>query len=125
MYAPNIHIEEVIDFPGEEFLAFANEYGLDSKLFCIFAGSEGIYDPQKALEAFNACNAGTAKNLASWAKNFAKTSGLLRDIPENVRPYFDYAAWARDAKQNGDIWVIDLDDDEIAVFFSLPTNLHP
>ena len=122
MQAPNMDVEESIDFPGEAFLAFANEHGLDARLFCIFAGCEGIYDPKKALEAFNACNAGTAKNLASWAKNFAGISGLLRDIPDSIRHYFDYAAWAQDAVQKGDIWIIDLYN-EIAVFFALPTSL--
>lgn len=112
----------IMDFPGEEFFAFAKEHGLDSKLFCIFAGCEGIYEPQKALEAFDSYNAGAGKDLTSWAKKFAEASGLLHKLPETVRPYFDYAAWARDAVQNGDIWVIELYDDEIAVFASRPTS---
>ena len=126
MQAINMPVEDPMDFdfPGETFLAFANEQGLDSRLFCVFAGCEGIYDPQKALAAFSACNAGTAENLASWAKKFFETSGLLRQIPDDVRPYFDYAAWARDAEQKGDIWVIELYDDEIAVFFSLTSSLR-
>ena len=125
MQSINMRTEEPPNFPGEEFIAFANAHGLDSKLFCIFAGSEGIYDPQNALEAFNACYAGTAENLASWAKNFTKTSWGGRKLPERVRPYFDYATWARDAARNGDIWVVELYDDEIAVFFSRQTRLKP
>ena len=122
MQAANAYIidsqEEIIDFPGEKFLAFAHEHGVDPKLFYIFAGYEGIYDPQKALEVFNACKLGTAESLTSWAKNCAEQSGMLEELPENVRPYFDYAAWARDAEQNGDIWIIELYEDEIAVFQS-------
>jgi len=58
-----------------------------------------------------------AENLESWARNFAEESGLLEEIPENVRPYFNYASWARDARQNGHIWAIDLFEDAIAVFY--------
>ena len=39
-------------FLGDEFLAIPKEHGLDPKLSCICAGSEGKYAPQKALEAF-------------------------------------------------------------------------
>jgi len=58
-----------------------------------------------------------AENLESWARSFAEKSGLLEKIPDNVRPYFNYAAWARDALQNGDILALDLFEDAIAVFY--------
>jgi antirestriction protein len=108
---------ETIAIPGKEFFTYAYEQGIDSRLFSIFAGCEAISSPQKALAAFNARHAGTAKNLADWAKTFARRSEMLNVIPEHLRDYFDYAAWARDAEANGDILVIELYDDEVTVFW--------
>ena len=120
MHNANMQLEEVADFPGEAFFAFADKHGVDSKLFCVFAGYEGIHDPQEALEAFIACNAGTAKNLACWARDFVEKTGMIDDLSERLRPYFNYAAWAQDAEERGDIWIIELYDDEITVFWSRP-----
>jgi antirestriction protein len=110
--------DEIPAFPGKEFFAYACEQGIDSRLFYIFAGCEGILNPRQALDAFTARNAGTAKSLVDWAKKFARQSDMLKAIPEHLRPYFDYASWAKDAEASGEILVIELYDDEITVFWS-------
>ena len=66
---------------------------------------------------FNGCCFNISKNLESWARDFAERSRLLDEVPKRARPYFDYASWARDALYNGDIWIIELSRDEIAVFY--------
>ena len=97
------HSAGSLDFPDETFR--------------MFAWNRSIYYPREFMEAFSNCAVNIADNLESWAKKFGVHSGLLHEIPDNVRPYFNYAAWARDALQKGDIWVLDLFDDAIAVFY--------
>jgi antirestriction protein len=70
----------------------------------------------KCMAAFSNCNVNISENLESWAKNFGAQSGLLHEIPESLRPYFNYAGWARDAQEHGDIWALDLCEGGIAVF---------
>ena len=63
------------------------------------------------------CSVDIADDLEHWAKDFAEQAGLLHKIPEKVRPYFNYAAWAHDARQSGKILVLELFKDTIAVFY--------
>jgi len=87
-------------FHGEKFHAFADKHGIDAKLFSKFAERAGIYDPQKALEAFS--------------ERFA---GMLIS-----------SRWLRGEVQQGDMWAIELQDDKVAVFiteeFSLKLRLE-
>src|SRR5262245_28452984 len=46
-----------------------------------------------------------------WAHEYLDSSGLLESIPENLRYYFDYEAYARDARLNGDITFVRHDGD--------------
>ena len=87
------------------------------KKFQMFSWNRCVYDPRDSLEAFSNCNMNIAENLESWARKFGKQTGLLNEIPESVLPYFNYAGWAQDALQNGDIWVLDLFEGAIAVFY--------
>jgi antirestriction protein len=58
--------------------------------------------------------AGKFDSESDWAENFLAKIGMLEQIPENLRGYFDYAAYARDARlgggvvfvrRQGDVWV--------------------
>lgn len=42
---------------------------------------------------------------------------MLSDVPESIRHYFDYKAFARDARLNGDVYGLYLDDGRLAVFY--------
>jgi len=83
-------------FYGEKFLAFANKHGIDPKLFSMFAEREGICDPQKAFEAFSDCFAG---RLVS-------------------------SRWLRDNIQQGGMWTIELNDNQIAVFITQSLSIE-
>ena len=48
---------------------------------------------------------GNAKN---YAENYLEESGLLSEIPENLRYYFDVEAFARDMMLSGDISEVDI-----------------
>lgn len=51
---------------------------------------------------------GTAKE---WAEQYIDDSGMLENVPENVRWYFDYDAFARDLVLNGDLYEFTYDGD--------------
>lgn len=51
-------------------------------------------------DAFRESYAGTFDS----AEDYADSVGLLDSMPEDLRCYFDYEAYARDMEYNGDIW---------------------
>lgn len=97
--------------------ALATEHCLDAEALQAFLNYEGMGDLEEAIEAFQDCYAGTFASLAEWAENFADDTGMLDQVPDHLRFYFDFSAWARDAELNGDVWTVDLEDGDIAVFW--------
>lgn len=61
---------------------------------------ESDADMERAREAFIGAGYDTE---ADWAAEYLEESGTLESIPENLRNYFDYAAYARDARLGGDV----------------------
>lgn len=63
----------------------------------------------QARDAF----AGRADSPEDWAAEWLEETGEIAEIPERLRGYFDYAAYARDcsfngmtfARHEGDVWV--------------------
>lgn len=55
--------------------------------------------------------AGRFDDEKDWAANFLDDTGALEAIPENLRYYFDYEAYARDADLNGDVAFVRRDGD--------------
>lgn len=66
-------------------------------------------DIEEARDAF----AGTFDSAEDWAEQFIDECGMLDSMPENLRGYFDYKAYARDAgfegmsfvRHDGNVWV--------------------
>lgn len=52
---------------------------------------------KEALDAYG----GTFDSPEHWAEDFLNDTGTLSEIPENLRQYFDFKAYARDAEQGG------------------------
>ena len=48
------------------------------------------------FDKINEAYAGTARNDVEFAEKLAEMIGLLDEIPDNLRMYFDMAAFARD-----------------------------
>lgn len=46
---------------------------------------------------------GTYDNEIDWAYEYIDDTGMLDSMPENLRNYFDYAAFLRDCSMGGDI----------------------
>jgi antirestriction protein len=61
--------------------------------------------------------AGTFSNESDWAASILDDTGALQEIPENLRYYFDYDAYARDARMNGDV-VFAHHDGDVWVFWN-------
>ena len=66
---------------------------------------------EQAREAF----AGKFDSPEDWAANFLEDTGMLNEIPENLRYYFDYEAYARDAAL-GDISFCNVDGETWAFY---------
>jgi len=66
-------------------------------------------DIEEARDAFE----GTHGSPEAWAEDYIDSCGMLAEMPENLRYYFDYAAYARNAghegmtfaEHNGEVWV--------------------
>ncbi len=66
------------------------------------AYQDGI-DSDGTIEAARDAFMGTADTEESWAESFLDDTGQLSELPEWARNYFDYAAYARDARMGGDV----------------------
>ena len=101
----------------EDAMQTARSFAFPDEKFHICPWNREICDSQESSEDFGSYHVDITEDLESWAKNFGVQSGLLHEIPESVRPHFNYAGWARDALQNGGIRFFDLFEDAIAVFY--------
>jgi antirestriction protein len=61
---------------------------------------------------------GAFDSLTAWAEQLMDDTGQLNALPENLRNYFDYEAFARDAELGGDIVAIETSDGLTHVFWS-------
>ena len=46
---------------------------------------------------------GTFSSKEEWAEQYADDTGMLESMPDNLRFYFDFEAFARDCEMGGDI----------------------
>jgi len=83
----------------------AESESVDWDLFCQFCEHKGHEIEADAVEKFNEAFAGTADSLVDWCHGFLDDTGQLEAIPENLRFYFDYEAFARDM-EIGDVFTI-------------------
>lgn len=58
------------------------------------------------VDAFFEQYAGTFESEAEWAEQLVADTGLLENVPDTVARYFDFDAYARDARLSGDIWTV-------------------
>lgn len=69
------------------------------------------------VEGFQEAYQGAFDSLEDWAEEFAEDTGLLSEVPESLRWYFDYRSYGRDCESNGDIWC-DRGDDGLHVYWN-------
>jgi antirestriction protein len=95
--------ESHIDEEVWEWLALDDD---DKELLAVYRAeidSDGTLE--QAREAFQ----GKYKDEEDWAYEFMDSTGGLEGMPENLRNYFDYAAYARDARLGGGINFVEHD----------------
>lgn len=76
----------------------------------------GLDDPEEAIKYHEENYQGCFGSLEEWSENFLADSGMLDEIPENLRPYFDFEKYANDARIGGDIFEIEMGGD-VHVYF--------
>ena len=97
--------------------AIAIDNNIDPDLLNAYADNEGIEDADDALERFQDDYQGTFDNLEDWATELLDSTGELECIPERLRYYFDYEAYARDCELGGDIYTLRTNEG-LAVFWN-------
>jgi antirestriction protein len=63
-----------------------------------------FHDLNEALDAVRENYCGAYDSVTDYAEAFADDTGMLSEMPENLRCYFDFEAFGRDMELNGDIW---------------------
>jgi antirestriction protein len=64
-------------------------------------------DADDAVERARDAYAGQFNTWEDWATEYLESTGALESIPENLRNYFDFAAYGRDAECGGDLFKTD------------------
>ncbi|HBQ0175340.1 TPA: antirestriction protein ArdA, partial [Klebsiella pneumoniae] len=59
------------------------------------------YTGECDYDAFDEAYCGEAESEADFAYGFVEDHGLLNEVPESLRVYFDYEAYARDLFSSG------------------------
>jgi antirestriction protein len=85
-----------------EFIEALEERGLPSELMLDLMNDGGL----DRLEDY----AGEGDTLVDWCEGFIEDTGLLAEVPEELRYYFDVASYARDMsvttyEANGKVYV--------------------
>lgn len=68
---------------------------LDPEIVAAYCDNVGEWTPQ-GVEAAEECYAGTYDSDEEFAEELADQLGLLDQVPENLRYYFDMGRWAND-----------------------------
>ena len=94
---------QLSEYPGtdtlnaiQEAYEKAESEGIEWEPFCEYCAHRGHDIEAGQVEMFSEAYAGTANSLEKWCMDFLEETGQLESIPENLRFYFDYAAFARD-----------------------------
>ena len=99
--------------------AVTAEFCLDHAAFTAFMEYEDRsgQNAESLVEAFEDSYLGTFDSLEDWAEDYLENTGGLESMPENLRRYFDFEAFARDCRLNGDIYEVTTPEG-LAVFHS-------
>lgn len=78
---------------------------------------ENFQDIEEAIEAVKDNYQGCFRSLEAYAMDWMDQTGGLSGLPENLRAYFDFAAFGRDM-ESGDIWTAESEEGGIHVFLN-------
>lgn len=75
-------------------------------------------DLERARQYLEEDYQGSFSDLADWAEDYLDSIGQLREVPESLRQYIDFEAFARDAELGGDIFAIEDENWKVHVFWN-------
>lgn len=79
--------------------------GAHQRVVYIWCYNQGIKEPNAStLSDVEEAYQGEWNSMKDFAENLVHECDLLGDMPENMRFYFDYDAYARDLVLSGDYW---------------------
>jgi antirestriction protein len=91
---------ELIAEHGEAYALYTGHCGVD------------LPDPDDFRDHYS----GEWESVEKYAEDYIDNSGMLDSMPENLRNYFDCAAFARDMVLGGDIYKIEMSNGNVAIF---------
>jgi antirestriction protein len=95
-----VTVAEMLEKHGDAFIAYCD--------------NQGNYDVSES--DFEEAYRGRFDSLEAYADDYVEQTGMLSGVPETVKNYFDYEAFARDLQMGGDIWTAEASEGGIHVF---------
>lgn len=99
--------------PPDELWAWLDLDDDDKELLAAY--QDGVRDDgtiEDAREAFM----GKTTSESDWAAEWLEETGSLNEVPEHLRNYIDFEAYARDARLGGDVCFVRVDGGDLYVF---------
>jgi antirestriction protein len=90
----------------EEQAVVDNVTGGNGNLFVAWCDNNGEPITEESLEQFEESFQGVWDSVVDYVAQFVEDTGMLGDMPESLRYYFDYDGYARDMILGGDIFTI-------------------
>lgn len=85
---------------SDELIEYANLDEDDRELLAVYhQGVDGDATIDKVRDAYQ----GKFSSESDWASDFLEETGALNEVPESLRNYIDFEAYARDARLGGDV----------------------
>ena len=98
-----------------ELAALMQEHGeIFSELVSHFGGLENLDEAKTAMEE---SYQGSHDSLEDFAYELLEDTGALKDLPDNLRCYFDYKAYGRDLELGGDVFTVEVSH-QIHIFWN-------
>ena len=88
---------------------------IDWEAFTAFCDHHGEEPTEDQICKYEDGYAGRDQSLESWCEGFLEETGQLESVPQNLRFYFNFQAYARDLEAN-DIFTVDHNRD-VLVFW--------
>ena len=112
------------EYPGvktlnslQQAFSYASSERIEWELFCEFCEHVGYDIGADAVEKFRDSYSGSASSLVNWCYGYLEGTGMLESIPENLRFYFNYEAFAHDMAMS-DVFTVE-HGGETHVFYNI------
>jgi len=92
----------------DEIIVAIEASGIDATVVAAYAHEFGYTLDIPLVRQVEDQYLGSGTSLAEWAAEFGESVGLLDGLPEDLRYYFDYEAWARDGFMSGDLMSVEV-----------------